>query len=38
MRTPTAMDTVENPTPRDLRREGGLTCTFVIPGGRSPYA
>jgi hypothetical protein len=33
-----AMDTVENPIPRDLRREESLTCTFVILGAPMPDA
>jgi hypothetical protein len=33
-----AMDTVENPIPRDLRQEESLTCTFVILGGPMPHA
>jgi hypothetical protein len=33
-----AMDTVEVPIPRDLRREESLTCTFVILGGTTPHA
>jgi hypothetical protein len=28
-----AMDTAENPIPRDRQREESLTCTFVILGG-----